>query len=468
MPGKRGLIVVLSTALITGLLLTACGRSNLESTDRTTAQATSASPVRTAATASTVASPAMAPSPSAASPASPTSGTGWPERTLPRLAAVLAHDGFPGGLVQMPNTPDLYGVLVPTPPLESSTPAPLPSAGRLERIDLASQQVTLGPEVPVDAQLMTVGDSVYLFASQGITAQQAPIGPYSLREIDGVSLGRPVPLPFLNVSPDGGSIVIATSNPSLPSHGLWIAQSGTHGQSSLWLVDSHTGSIPRRETFSGEIRSIAPDPAGQRLYLARFTQPWYEATPSATPNATPAARIWGAARTGFQAIQVGGGYFPPYFFVDELDARSGRLIASSGQEITTNEAGLTAVNGGVWVSERSGMSGGVYLLREADLAQVKPPAFIPKQISKFRGASAEWAYLTGPIFWLESETGLSCVGQTSGTELAGLVFPNPDFQPSGRLTPMASWNHWIYALVNNGQAGSMPIVAIQPPAICGG
>lgn len=448
MPGKGGLIVVVSIALITCLLLTACGRPKLESTDRTTPQA-------------------MAPSPPAASQASPTAGIGWPERTLPRLAAALAHDGFPGELVQQPDTPDLYGVMVPTPPLESPTPAPPPRAGRLERIDLASQQVTLGPDVPADARIMTIGASVYLFTPQGMTAQQVPIGPYSLRPIDGTSLGRPVSLPFLNAGSVDQSIVIATSNPPLPSHGLWIAQSGAYERSSLWLVDSQTGGILKRETVTGEIRSIAPDPAGQRLYLARFTQPSYEATPSATPSATPAARIWGAARTGFQAIPVGSGNFPPYFFIDELDARTGRLVASSGQEIFAAGAGLTAVNGGVWISERSGMSGDVYLLREADLARVKSPAFIPKRIGKFRGAPAEWAYLTGSILWLKSEVGLSCVRPTSGTELAELVFPNPDFQPSGQLTPIASWNHWVYALVDNGQAGSTPIVAIQPPAICG-
>lgn len=450
--------------LISCLLLAACGGTSVGQLSRATPPSSPRRLATPRATpASAVATTATRVAPSASSQASPPVAAGWPEQALPKLATALAPDGVPGDLIQLPGTPYAYGINVPDPPFESPTPAPIPRSGRLERVDLASQQVALGPTVAADAQLITIGASVYLFSPQGMAANGEDVGPYSLRAIEGSSLGTPVSLRSLSSS---GGFLFATSNPPLPNHGLWLATATQNDPSHLWLIDSLTGSILQEKTFTGVIRSLDPSPDGKRLYLARFTQPWYQATPSATPSATPDSRIFGNASSSFQVIPVGSGYFPPYFFIDELDARTGRLLVDSGQELIVNAGGVDAVDGGVWVGVSYGMGRGTYLLRESDLKRIAEPTYVPKVLNRDNEAMPTGGSWTGSIFWLESEAGLSCFNPDTGVELAGMTFPYHDGQYTGQLTPVASWDGWVYALVDNATNGSASLVALNAPAAC--
>lgn len=121
----------------------------------------------------------------------------------------------------------------------------------------------------------------------------------------------------------------------------------------------------REVSFNVTVTRLAPDPSGRFLYVALD-----ELSP-AGKNATPAADVSGRIP---RATLLGGYTKPPITTViDELDAATGRILASAGEAVTIGPAGLTAVDGGVVVSFRTGMNGNVVLLRQDGLREATLP-----------------------------------------------------------------------------------------------
>ncbi|HEX3721391.1 MAG TPA: hypothetical protein VHV31_01290 [Nitrolancea sp.] len=369
----------------------------------------------------------------------------WPERT------VLSVPHADLTLVQQPGTPYVYGVAIPNTPVGGPS-GPIAWAGPLKRFDLASGQSVAGPLLPNSTQLFTLGSAVELLAPAADDPSGATIGPYSLRRVMGaVTLGPAVPLPVLA---SNDALVVANQNPALPDHGLWIA-AGSH----LWLIDAQTGSIERTESFDGRISSLALDPSGKVAYVGLDETLATQARnmPSLVETSAPSEILTGGGKYTTPAVSTR---------VDELDAATGRTLATHDWSLTTGGVGLIAVDGGVWVGLSYGMRGNVILLGSANLTQVNTPEFIPPNLARDSEAVPRAAVRTDASLWLLSPTTIGCVDPSSGRFLAGTTFASPGGGDFEYFAPFAEWNHQLYATSAVPRTSSTQIIAISPPPGC--
>jgi hypothetical protein len=348
--------------------------------------------------------------------------------------------------IALPSSPFAYGITV-----ASTSPTSL--WGRLSRIDVATGHIALGPKVPSYSQLFTLGGSLEVLSRASANAQ------WIIRPVigHGTSLGGATVLPI----PTSASGVVSVSDGPAVGHGVWLSYGN-----SVFLVNASTGTLMRRENLGANVASISMDPTGRLLYAALDEL-----------MAHPTARV--------------------ATVIDELDARTGRVLAHVGIEFTLGGANLEAVRGGVWVSYRGGMMGTAQLLRASGLAMVQPPSGSARRDETIPTMGAEitmgiWTAQVGSMFWLQASFGTSCVAPSSGAFRAGTAYPtrtetsvskDQSVKWDGHLfssggiahtkttlswDPFASWNGHVYAtngLADSGSA-STEVLSVTVPSVC--
>ena len=319
--------------------------------------------------------------------------------------------------VALQGTPFAYAITV------AGTPGTSSPLGRLSRIDLATGHMALGSRLSSLSQLFTLGSSLEVLSPTNETPNGAATGPWFIRPVigHGTLLGRAVPVPFLSSS----TALAVPRGPTVGHDGVWLSSG-----SSVFLVNASTGMLVRSENLGGDISSISIDPTGRLLDVV----------------------LNGETRIA----------------IDELDARTGRVIVHDTRGGGLVTAGVDAVRGGAWFSFRTGNAGGVELLRASGLKMVQPPrGSAPGQetIPTMDGEMMSGIYpvSVGPMLWLWNFASASCVGPSSGAYLAGTVFHS-----SGGLLswfPFADWNGHLYATGDTGTVRT-EIVSVTVPRVC--
>ena len=355
----------------------------------------------------------VVPAPAAAAARAGSSPATWP-------VTVVAHTTFVGTPATLPHSPLVYGV---------STPVRGARYGRLTRLDVATGALTAGPVLPAASKLFSFGSSLAILSPARSDPRGATTGPWSLRLLR-TGTTSPGRAEVLSLPPSPYPPVV-TGGPAIDRQDLWIGSG-----SSLFLVDAPTGRPIRHERLGPSVTSLSVDPAGKLLYVAVDEQAGTAPPPPGVPPVV----------------------------VDELDARTGRVLAQTGIRATTTS--LVAVRGGLWVSLRSGMAGTAVLFRAAHLTRVPTaPAFSPfNETIPTMGAAITMGIATNRVsstVWLVAASGVSCVSPTSGRFRAGMAFT----VTAGKWDPFTEWDGHLYAARTDTGLGPT-IVSITPPPSC--
>ena len=334
--------------------------------------------------------------------------------------------------------------------------SPTSSRGRLARIDLATGRVVLGPTVPSNSQLFTLGGSLEVVSRTTAMSGGDSTDPWIIRPVIGqsISLGRPLLLPFSTA--DQGATIAVSDGPAVDD-GVWLGS-----QDSVFLVNVSSGALMRRQNLGAPVSSISVDPAGRFLYVA-------------LEETLPKAKV------------------PTV--VEELNARTGRLMDRVGLDNTTGWANLTAAQDGVWVSYRGGMMGTAVLLRADGLATAPSRRVSPSsgQVIPAAGVGVEMGIETarvGPTVWLEGPAGVSCVSASSGAFRAGAPYPvrtettstplestevDGHLYTSGGVihqafpvtwSPFDTWDGHVYASEAVSNSEMLEVVSVTVPPSC--
>ena len=204
---------------------------------------------------------------------------------------------------------------------------------------------------------------------------------------------------------------------------MWVAAGDD-----LWALNPATGAVETKFNTGIETASMSTDPAGNLLYIGE------DGTADGKTSVTEFN-----ARTGQELVRTS--------FV----AVGGALVA--------------ATTGGVWVSTRSGMAGGVVELSANDLQKaIAPPASADQGFGTFDAMGGVETSVSEGTLWLTGlgigdDPTLTCADPTTGVVRAS---ESPMFVSSS----VAS-GHLLYA-VESFDDGVGEVVAITPPAKCFG
>ncbi len=229
----------------------------------------------------------------------------------------------------------------------------------------------------------------------------------SIRVKDGVSsVGPPFIYPALTATVDGP---------------LWVAAGDD-----IWALNPSTGAVEREFNAGNEISSMSTDPTGNILYTGG------ETTPDGEANVT------------------------------EFNAHTGQELMRTSFE--GNGAIVAATSGGVWVSSRSGMAGGVVELSASSLKRTAPPVSTDQGLGTFYAMDGVGSSVSEGTLWLTGlgsgdDPTLTCADPTTGAVRAS----------ESRVStsaPIAS-GHLLFA-VESFDSGVGEVVAITPPAKCFG
>jgi hypothetical protein len=229
----------------------------------------------------------------------------------------------------------------------------------------------------------------------------------SLRVKDGVSpVGPPFIYPAMTQTVDGP---------------LWVSAGDD-----LWALNPSTSVVETQFNAGNDILSMSTDPSGNLLYAGGETTTDDEAN------------------------------------VTEFNAHTGQELMRTSFE--ANGPLVAATTGGVWVSTRSGMAGGVVELSVASLERIAPPASTDQGLGTFYAMSGVGSSVSEGTLWLTGlgigdDPSLTCADPTTGAVRASE-------SPVSVFAPIAS-GHLLYA-VESLDSGVGEVVAIAPPAKCFG
>ena len=351
----------------------------------------------------------------ASNASSPVSRGPWPERLLTRA------DIAPGA------------VLIPGSPLSGSArPFILgfevgfcmePCAEPLVRLDPRSGSLKVGPVVPPDSTIETVGGRVLVF-SRELGPSLGTTSNFFVRALNlaRLRLGPPVRLEFL-----GGSAYAMAIGAVSGTSDLWFG-----GDKALWLWDADTYRVVRRVNVADADDGLFLSPDGRTLY------------------------------------ELGNLPWPPglnsELFVREFDARTGRILATTSEAYVQKALGLTPVNRGIWVTTLVVGESSAYLLSSDRLRTVELPrgALPPNPQSPHR-YSEFFVYDLGPFVLVQSFRGMTCLSPNTGSLRATAVWTAK--QPT--WTPVALIGHTLLA-IEPTPARVSEALKVQVPAACFG
>ncbi|MFZ0665562.1 MAG: hypothetical protein WAM97_07385 [Acidimicrobiales bacterium] len=194
---------------------------------------------------------------------------------------------------------------------------------------------------------------------------------------------------------------------------LWVG-----GNQELWALNPSDGTIETHFEAGTNVMSMSTDPAGSLLYIG--------GEPGTGPDASG--------------------------LVAEYDADTGTRLA------VTNTDGLgapvvAATNGGVWVSERSGMAGQAFELSAKTLQSIAPLK-VDNGFGIYNQIMGVGASVSGGVLWLENTTnGFTCADPSTGTVIS--TEPMPVY-----LSDPIGLDGVVYAFKGSN------LVTITPPAAC--
>lgn len=336
----------------------------------------------------------------------------------------------PGWHVHLISTADLEGPPVVVPGTEEAV-ALHGNDGEeiatqpLERVNLVSGDVGVGPRVPDDALLAIVGTSVILLAPASYSASGVVTLPWSAWTINPMTLRpqRPRRLPF--VSRFG--VVIPPVENTRATSGLWISDGGE-----LRLVDLASGKVRRTLPIPGLDLSI--DPSGRHLYVVTGT---------------------GGSTTASSAYQPGT--------IVELDERTGLILATSAQWTSSPQLRIAASDGGVYLLDTGRAHRSVVFLEARNLRPVILPTALESVLGRTleRGEEVTTASVDhGAVFG--SPGRLTCVssGATSLVASTSLAPEGESWEVFGQR------GETLFAWDGSATAESPRIEAITAPPLC--
>jgi hypothetical protein len=229
----------------------------------------------------------------------------------------------------------------------------------------------------------------------------------SLRVMDGVSpVGPPFIYPVLTATVDGP---------------LWLSAGYD-----LWALNPTTGAVENEFKTGNDILSMSTDPTGSLLYTGG------ETTTDGEANVT------------------------------EFNAHTGQELVRASFE--ANGSFVAATTGGVWVSSRGGMAGGVVELSASTLKRIAPPAATDQGLGTFDAMGGVGSSVSEGTLWLTGRgvgdiPNLTCADPTTGAVRAS---ESPVF-----VSPPVASGHLLYT-VESLDDGVGEVIIITPPAKCFG
>jgi hypothetical protein len=284
------------------------------------------------------------------------------------------------------------------------------------RFDPSSGSFAVGQVVSAFSRLAVVGSSVVLLTPHEVFLGGNVTGGWAFRTVDvnTLQLGPPLELGFLGDA-DGFTITGAVSGTS----DVWIA--GTK----LWLVDTSTGRLVR-QVKGGLPVGLSPD--GRTLY-----------------DISGSAGLAGGRAS----------------LVNELDATTGRVLASAEFADPFQSATLTAVDDGVFVAtDRSVHLFSSVALRPLDLPRGAVPPD-PSAPNTYLGISV---YALGSFTLIQSYRGMTCLSPATA-RLRATALWSAARAPS--WTPVAVIDGTLLADQTTSFTSS-DVLAVRVPAACFG
>jgi outer membrane protein assembly factor BamB len=142
------------------------------------------------------------------------------------------------------------------------------------------------------------------------------------------------------------------------------------------------------------------------------------------------------------------------FKVTEYDAHTGEQLNRSDQQFSVGAGAVSATNGGVWVSYRTGMAGPALELSSEDLSKIAPPNDLRGSFGGFDQIMGVGSDVSEGVLWLTSIGEITCADpRTSVVRVSETVSVSDPIAVGGLL----------YALPPSGG-----VVVITPPKTCFG
>lgn len=407
-------------AVVAAVCLAGCSTSPAGSRTTTTVPPTS-----------TTETPATGAPPTSTSLAPPTTAvtTGQPTTTAPArpawsvsTVATLALQGSP---VLPAGSADAYALV---------TGGSKGNDLRLTEVPLDGAATTAGPAVPAGSFLVADGGGLDVASPAALAHDGAAIGPWSLRSVSTstLALGRAVPIGQLGFDGYATSGTIA-AQPAGPDAGdLWAAGAGR-----LELVDPSTGAVVHDVALpSGQGYSVAVEPDGRYVDVSLLTD------------------------------------FPTAGEVLELDTSTAAVVARHAHVFAVGTPTLTAAQGGLWISYRTGMDGTSFHVTEPRLTDDTPsPSTPPSETEPVPGASlgmGEMAYDVGTAVLLTNVFGVACIAASGTRPLSTVPFPGGTWSSAGRSwSPFGAVGDEVYAVEFPADGETLQsIVSVALPAGC--
>jgi hypothetical protein len=279
--------------------------------------------------------------------------SGWPrpigaDATVQTGSSVPATTA-PGWHVHLISTADLEGPPVVVPGTEEAlalhgNDGEEVATQPLERVNLVSGDVTVGPRVPDDALLAIVGSRVVLLAPANYSASGVVTLPWSAWTIDPTTLRpqRPARLPFVSTF----GVVVPSVEATQATADLWVSDGRE-----LRLVDLASGLVRRTVAIPGLELSI--DPTGRHLYVV----------------------------TGTGGSTTAGSTYRPGTIV-ELDERTGLILATSAQWTSSPQLRIAASEAGVYLLDTGRAHRAAVFLEAGDLRSVTLPTALESGLAR--------------------------------------------------------------------------------------
>ena len=296
-----------------------------------------------------------------------------------------------------------------------------PCSEPIVRLDFRSGALKVGPVMSAASFIETVGGRIVVFTARDVSLQGTVTGGWSLRTVNAstLQLGPPVQLPFLGNIP-WFSVTSGVSG----TDDVWMNDGGV-----LLLFNTATGKIVRKEDAGADGASLALSPDGRILYALGYVS---------------------------RANDARG-------LVRKFNAVTGQLLATRRQSfLSGGTAGLTPVEGGVWITS---YLSSVSLLSSDGLRPMALPQGAlpvdPPSATAYRGFTA---YDLGAFLLLQSYRGMTCLAPTTGSLRATAIWTAKQ-APS--WTPVALVGHILVAIQVTSFTSSR-VLAVHVPEACFG
>lgn len=348
----------------------------------------------------------------------------------PSALTAVSHGPWPESLLAHANFAPRSSIAVPSP--QSSGPIILgfenngcmePCPAPIARLDPRSGTIKLGPVMTAGSFLETVANKVIVFTPQRVSLDGEVSGGWFLRTVDtsSLQLGRAMRLHVLGNS-DGFDATPGVRG----TEDVWIDDVLANNRPVLVLLDTATGKI-LHTVRTGDVDSLELSPDGRILYEL------------------------GTASTSASERES----------VTEMNAFTGRILATRRQSFSGGTVGIVPVPRGVWVTsyEPSVSLLSSDVLRPLALPKGALPPDPPAGANIWRGFTA---YNLGPFVLLQSYRGMTCDAPNTGATRATALWAAK--QAPG-WSPLALDGHSLIAAQITSFASSA-IFAVHIPTAC--